>query len=123
VVYLESGHLPTLLNHCEGLVTVNSTVGNSALIHNCRTLTLSDPIFNLPGLTAQCTLDQFWQDSDKPDSKLFKLFRNTVIHTTQINGGFYSESGITLGVEEAIKRLEMPICPLEKLLEQYPPST
>ncbi|WP_028469265.1 capsule biosynthesis protein [Neptunomonas japonica] len=121
VVYLESGHLPTLLNHCEGLVTVNSTVGNSALIHNCRTLALSDPIFNLPGLTAQCTLDQFWNDIDKPDGKLFRLFRNTVIHTTQINGGFYSESGITLGVEEAIKRLQMPVCPLEKLLEQHPP--
>lgn len=121
-VYLESGHLPTLLNHCEGLVTVNSTVGNSALIHSCRTLTLSDPIFNLPGLTAQCTLDQFWQDTEKPDGKLFRLFRNTVIHTTQINGGFYSAAGIEIGVNEAIKRLKMPICPLAKLLQQHPPS-
>ncbi len=120
-VYLESGHLPTLLNHCEGLVTVNSTVGNSALIHSCRTLTLSDPIFNLPGLTAQCTLDQFWQDTEKPDGKLFRLFRNTVIHTTQINGGFYSAAGIEIGVNETVKRLKMPVCPLKKLLEQHPP--
>lgn len=121
-IYLESGHLPTLLNHCEGLITVNSTVGSSALIHGCRTLTLSDPIFNLAGLTAQCTLDQFWLDTKKPDGKLFRLFRNTVIHTTQINGGFYSAAGINIGVDEAIKRLKMPVCPLTQLLQQHTPD-
>jgi capsular polysaccharide export protein len=119
-VYIESGHLPTLLHHCEAVIIVNSTVGGSALGHNCRTLTLSDPIYNLPGLTAQCSLDKFWQDTEKTDSKLFKLFRNTVIHTTQINGGFFSPYGIKLGVEEAVKRLAMPVCPLATLLKQHP---
>ena len=48
--------------------------------------------------------------------ELFGHFRNTVIHTTQVNGGFYSREGIELAVENCWRVLEQDCSPLEELL-------
>lgn len=114
--YLESGDLETLLHVARGVVTVNSTVGIQSLGAECPTVTLSDPIYNLPGLTFQGPLDDFWQNRGKPEKEFFRRFRNTVIHTTQINGGFYSASGIRMAVENCRRFLEPERSPLEELL-------
>lgn len=116
VCYLETGDLMTLLKHASGVVTVNSTVGALALQQNCPTITLSDPVYSLPGLTFQGQLDVFWSDTVPPDAELFRRFRNTVIHTTQINGGFYCRTGIDMAVENAAGRLTADRSPLEELL-------
>ena len=116
VDYMETGNLEILLRHAQGTVTVNSTVGSLSLELNCPTITLSDPIYNLPGLTFQGGLDDFWRERPLPDAELFRRFRNTVIHTTQVNGGFYTWRGIDLAVENSRRMLEPEISPLEKLL-------
>jgi capsular polysaccharide export protein len=113
---METGNLDALLRHARGTVTVNSTVGAHSISLNCPTIALSDPIYNLPGLTYQGHLDGFWQNEVKPDAELFGHFRNTVIHTTQVNGGFYSRQGIALAVENCLRRLEQERSPLEELL-------
>lgn len=116
VDYLETGDLISLLKAARGVVTVNSTVGSLALQLKRPTLALSDPIYNLPGLTFQGTLDAFWQDGEKPDAELFRRFRNTVIHTTQVNGGFYHARPIEMAIENSLKFLEPEKSPLEELL-------
>lgn len=117
ILYLETGSLPTLLNHAAGVVTVNSTVGGSALVHKCPTMTLSDPIYNMPGLTFRGHLDDFWRNAEPPDMSLFRRFRNTVIHTTQVNGGFYSRAGIDMAVQNSVAALTRGESPLEALLK------
>jgi capsular polysaccharide export protein len=77
---------------------------------------LSDPIYNLPGLTFQGSLDDFWRERPVPDAELFRRFRNTVIHTTQVNGGFYSRKGVEMAVKNSLRMLESEQSPLEKLL-------
>jgi len=114
--YLESGDLEALVGRAQGVVTVNSTVGAVSVGAGCPTVTLSDPIYNLPGLTFQGGLDDFWQAEFRPDQELFRRFRNTVIHTTQVNGGFYSSSGIEMAVANCQKILEAERSPLEQLL-------
>lgn len=116
VIFLESGHLPTLLSHTAGVVVVNSTAGGSALVHARPTIALGQAIYDLPGLTFQGTLDQFWRDAEPPDMRLFGRFRNVVIHTTQINGGFYTRSGISMAVANSASRLLADSSPLEALL-------
>jgi capsular polysaccharide export protein len=91
-------------------------VGGVALQYGCPTITLSDPIYNLAGLTFQGELDQFWQDAEPPDQELFRCFKSTVVGTTQINGGFYCARGIELAVKNAITSLTADRSPLEKLL-------
>ncbi len=114
-LYLESGHLDLLLKQAQGTITVNSTAGSLALEHNCPTITLSDPIYNLPGLTFQDGLDLFWNNAATPEQQLYHYFRNTVIHTTQINGGFYCKQGINLAINNVGNLLETEHSPLEKL--------
>jgi capsular polysaccharide export protein len=114
--YLESGDLMGLLDRARGVVTVNSTVGGLSLARQCPTTTLGDPIYNLPGLTFQGHLDDFWTNDERPDAELFRRFRNTVIHTTQVNGGLYCGRGIELAVGNCVRRLVAERSLLEELL-------
>ena len=81
--------LPELYPHCKGVVTVNSTVGMSALLHSVPTITLGKAIYDIPGLTSQNSLDQFWQQPYPVNIKLFKQLRGFMLKHTQINGSFY----------------------------------
>ena len=116
VAYLEDGDLVALFAQAQGVVTVNSTAGILALEQGMPTYTLSDPIYNLPGLTGQMPLDGFWRETPSPDLELFSRFRRCVIHATQINGGFYCARGIALAVENAAHVLTAERSPLEALL-------
>jgi capsular polysaccharide export protein len=116
ILYLETGPLPALLNHARGVVTVNSTVGGSALVHGRPLKALGNAIYDMPGLTFQGALDSFWRYTKQPDQRLFRWFRNTVIHGTQINGGLYSRESIDLAISNALPRLLSDNSPLEKFL-------
>ncbi len=116
VIYLESGDLEPLLKQAAGTVTLNSTVGGLSLELNCPTIALSDPIYNLPGLTFQGGLDAFWLQASKPEAELYHCYRNTVMYTTQINGGLYSKKSIDLTIQNAARFLEADQSPLEQLL-------
>jgi capsular polysaccharide export protein len=91
VRYIHDQRLPKLMQHAEGLVTINSTVGLSAMDHSLPVKTLGLAVYDIPGLTSQRTLLDFWQHakSDRPDPELHKKFLNYVIAHTQINGNFY----------------------------------
>lgn len=116
VIYIESGNINTLLAQAAGTVTVNSTSGSAALELNCPIITLADPIYNLPGLTFQGHLDDFWAARPKPDTELFGYFRKTVMYSTQINGSLYCNVGTRLAAENAARILEAEKSPLEELL-------
>lgn len=115
-VYLEDGDLMVLVRHSRGVVTVNSTVGIVALEQGTPTIALSDPVYNLPGLTFQGMLDEFWQTPVPPDAEFFRCFRSVVMKATQINGGFYCRTGIELAVNNASRVLTAERSPLETLL-------
>jgi len=103
--YLESGNLPSLLSNTKGVVTVNSTVGSSALIHSKPTIALGNAIYDISGLTFQEKLDNFWENGQPPDRNLLINFRDVVIHRTQINGGFYSTQAINLAIKNCKTKL------------------
>ncbi|HBP29649.1 MAG TPA: capsular biosynthesis protein [Advenella kashmirensis] len=91
VHYIHDQHLPTLLNNAIGTVVVNSTVGLSALLHGSPLKVCGRAMYDFDGLTYQGSLDNFWREAEhqKINYKLFKIFRNHLIVTTQINGNFY----------------------------------
>jgi capsular polysaccharide export protein len=115
VLYVQTGALPVLLENALGVIVVNSTVGFSALQHARPTIALGKAIYDLPGLTFQGNLDDFWSDLTPPDFGLVRAFRNVVIHATQVNGGFYSGLGIATALEGCGRLLE-PLSRLEGLM-------
>jgi capsular polysaccharide export protein len=91
--YIHDQHLPTLLKHALGVVTINSTVGLSALFHGTPVVTMGKAVYNMQGLTCQDGLEAFWVNPQayRPDALLHAKFRNYVTTHTQINGNFYVE--------------------------------
>jgi capsular polysaccharide export protein len=91
--YIHDQHLPTLLENAQGVVTINSTVGLSALSHGTPVITMGKAVYDMQGLTCQEGLEAFWRNpqAHKPDPALHEKFRNYVIVHTQINGNFYVE--------------------------------
>ncbi len=104
--FLNGGHLPTLLADAKGVVVVNSTVGLSALHHGRPLIALGSAIYGIPGLTWQGSVDTFWTGATAPDMHLYQLFLNYVLYKTQINGDFYTKSGIRMAIPAVIDRLE-----------------
>ncbi len=117
--YIESGHLPTLLEHARGVVTVNSTVGLSALHHGRPTKALGNAVYDIPGLTCQCPLDEFWRDLRTPDPGLYRAYRRVVLDATQIAGDFFTRAGIATALKGCERLLE-PRSRLEQLFERFP---
>ncbi len=108
VLYLETGHLPSLLNNARGTVVVNSTVGLSALHHKSPTITLGDAIYDLPGLTFQGPLDRFWTEGAAADRALLNAFSTVVRAHTQINGNLYTRGGIAMALQACAQGMELP---------------
>ncbi|EIC22571.1 capsule biosynthesis protein [Thiorhodovibrio frisius] len=89
VLYVHDVHLPDLLNHTLGCVVINSTVGLSSILHKAPLCVLGTPIYDMPGLTFQGKLDDFWGDPGTVDYDLYIRFRSWLRAHNQANGNFY----------------------------------
>ena len=89
--YIHDQHLPSLLDHAQGVVVVNSTVGLQALRHGTPTKALGAAVYNLQGLCFQGDLKDFWTSapSARPDPQLLVRFVRYLKNVNQINGSFY----------------------------------
>ncbi len=90
-LYIHDLHLPTLLDHALGVVTINSTVGLSALDYGCAVKTCGRAIYDMQGLTFQGELDDFWKFAcqHRPGRSLLRCFFNYMLTHNQHNGSFY----------------------------------
>ncbi|AZI14697.1 capsule biosynthesis protein [Avibacterium paragallinarum] len=91
VFYVYDVPMPVLLRYGKAMVTLNSTSGLSALIHNMPVMTLGLANYNIPDITHQGTLEEFWHTPQQPDEKAFKAYHLYHLHKTQINGSFYNK--------------------------------
>jgi len=91
IIVVHDLHLPTLLSHTLGTITINSTVGLQALYHDSPVKVLGNAIYDIDGLCDQKPIDYFWENPMKPDRELFEKFRGYLINNTQINCSFYGK--------------------------------
>jgi len=105
VVFIESGSNPLILSRALGMVTINSTMGTSALSHGLPVCALGRAVYNVEGLTFQGTLDQFWNGPVAPDLVFFKLFRRALIHSGQVRGEFGTSDLRDSVFEQCVVRL------------------
>ncbi|KAA3507665.1 capsule biosynthesis protein [Agrobacterium rosae] len=95
VIYFDGGDLNALLKHSQGVVTVNSTAGLSALVQGISVKTLGHAIYNLVGLTHHSSIDEFWCKRTPPDTSLTLAFLRLLAGSIQERGNFYSHDGVT----------------------------
>lgn len=77
-------HLPTLMKYSIGMVTINSTTGLQSVYHKKPTKVMGRAIYDIPKLTDQKPLDDFWQQPKGPDNEFYLRFREYLIEQTQI---------------------------------------
>lgn len=86
LLYVDRVHLPTLLEHARGVVNINSSVGISGLIHHTPVIALGRAVYDLPELTFQGNLDDFWTQAEPPTAKRVEQFINLLLATNQGRG-------------------------------------
>lgn len=99
VVYVHDIPIPELLTYAKAVITINSTAGISALIHNKPLKVMGNALYDIKGITYQEHLHQFWQASFKPDMKLFKKFRIYLLENTQVNAVYYTKNRRYLNIK------------------------
>lgn len=91
IFYIHDVPLPVLLRKGIGMITLNSTSGLSALLHNMPVKTLGRANYDFEGMTDQKDLADFWHNPTPPDHAVFNAYRKFHLNKTQINGSFYNE--------------------------------
>ncbi|HEA8088391.1 TPA: capsule biosynthesis protein [Campylobacter coli] len=94
IFYVHDSYLPTLLRNALGCITINSTVGLSAILEGCPTKVCGDAFYNFEGLAYPKKLQFFWREAHayKPNPSLVINFKNYLLSTNQFNGNFYKNS-------------------------------
>jgi capsular polysaccharide export protein len=105
VFLADGGNTDDLIRKSAGVVTVNSTVGLTALMLGRPTIALGAAIYDVPGLTSQESLADFWKYPITPDPDLLDAFLRALAATTQVRGGFIGEAAIDAGAENVAARL------------------
>lgn len=96
IEYCHDQHLPTLLDHAKGVVTINSTTALSAFYHKAPVKVMGDAFYDIEGLCSQQTLSEFWSEPDKINYELFLRLRNFLAHHGQVNGSYYRKHNLSL---------------------------
>jgi len=68
VHWFSEGHNPTVIQHAQGLVTINSTMGLQAIARGKAVKVMGQAFFDRPGLTDQQSLDEFWSKPQPPEA-------------------------------------------------------
>jgi capsular polysaccharide export protein len=103
-VLIDGGSLEALLDRAAGVVTVNSTVGLTALRAGRPVIALGTALYDRPGLTDRGGLDRFWTQPQAPDAEAVRAFVRVLAAVSQVPGGFDGE-GARPGAEAVAARI------------------
>lgn len=104
---IDGGDIGAVMHLTRAVVTVNSTLGNLALARGVPVIALGTAIYDMPGLTEQRPLDEFWGAPTPPDRDLYDALRRVLAARCLIPGGFFTEAGLALATEAALARVEV----------------
>ncbi|MDE1158945.1 MAG: capsular biosynthesis protein [Neorhizobium sp.] len=105
VFLADGGDTDVLIERATGIVTVNSTVGLTALYAGKPVIALGAAVYDVEGLTSQGPLADFWNNPTPPDPVLLDRFLRALAATTQVRGGFIGEEAVATGVAAVATRL------------------
>ncbi|MCX7131396.1 capsular biosynthesis protein [Aeromonas sp.] len=115
--------LPTLYPLLKGVITINSTVGLSALLHDVPTFCMGRALYDLAGLTTRGTLAKFWHKQSPVCSETFERMRQSLLHLTQLNASFYRHLELsTMAVVQKIHQHSEQDLPVKQSKQALAPS-
>ncbi|MHA7772527.1 capsule biosynthesis protein [Roseibium sp. M-1] len=118
---VDGGDLDLLLTHAAGSLTINSTTGLHSLRAGCPTKVLGIALYDIPGLTCQKSLDEFWRHGSRPDEALLDALERLLAATIQVKGCFYTREGREAAADQIAERVVADTVNLPQALCDYPP--
>lgn len=91
LIYVHDLHLPTLLRHATGTVTMNSTVGLSSIHHGTPVKLMGKAIYDIEGLTSRLPLAEFFHEPGVVDKRTYEAFRHWLATRNQANGNLFKK--------------------------------
>jgi capsular polysaccharide export protein len=105
ILFLEDGDIAQIVRPARGLVTINSTTGTLSLSDGIPTVVLGHAVYDVPGITHQGPLDEFWVAPHPPEPRIWDAFCRVLRDRCLVRGGFLSEEGLQLLIEGSVERL------------------
>lgn len=90
VHYVRGGKLARLLAEARAAVTVNSTSAQQALWRGLPVRSMGRAVYDKPGLVSHQELAEFFRAPDRPDHRAYAIYRDYLLESSQIPGGFYA---------------------------------
>ena len=89
VLHVVEGDTPGLVQHSQGVVLINSTVGIQALQRGAPLIALGEALYRQPGLTHTEPLDHFWQHARPANIENVRKFLAQIKNLTQVPVSLY----------------------------------
>lgn len=105
VHFVRGGKLAYLLQAARSAVTVNSTSAHQALWRGLPVRCFGVSVYDKPGLVSGQTLPEFFADPTPPDPTAYAVYRQFLLETSQLPGGFYSAKGRSQLLRQVVDRM------------------
>lgn len=92
VHYIRGGKLAQILDFASSIVTINSTAAQQALWRGLPLKAMGESVYDKPEFTSNQDLGHFFASPKKPDLAAYRDYRQYLLATSQVPGGFYSRS-------------------------------
>lgn len=93
VHYVPGGKLAKLLDGANSAVTINSTAGQQVLWRGIPLRIFGRSVYDKPEFVSRQPLAAFFADPMPPDREAYQSYRQFLLKTSQLPGGFYSHRG------------------------------
>lgn len=120
VHYVRGGKLGALLDDAQSAVTVNSTAGQQVLWRGIPLKTFGTSVYDKPEFISDQPLAAFYANPDRPNVQAYRDYRQFLLQTSQIPGGYYSRKGRTQLMRILVDRLLAPTGPYEQADDVQP---
>ncbi|EEE37506.1 capsular polysaccharide export protein KpsS [Rhodobacteraceae bacterium KLH11] len=121
--YVPGGKLAQLLDEARSAVTVNSTAGQQVLWRGIPLRIFGRSVYDKKQFVSRQPIGAFFARPDAPDSKAYRAYRQFLLETSQIPGGFYSRRGRRQLLRRAVDMMLHPQDPYQMVLSQTEAAT
>jgi capsular polysaccharide export protein len=115
VHWIRGGKLGALLDHARSAVTVNSTAAQQVLWRGLPLKVFGSAVYAKPEFVSDQPLPEFFARPTRPDSRAYRDYRQYLLETSQVPGGFYSTRGRRQLLRQVVDMMLAPEDPYEAL--------
>lgn len=105
VLFVRGGKLARLLAAARSAVTVNSTAAHQALWRGLPVRVFGTCVYDKPELVSHQPLPEFFADPQPPNPEAYAVYRQFLLETSQLPGGFYSSKGRVQLLRHVVDRM------------------